>query len=149
MGILMAILFLPWSMPTPQERHITIDATQFQFTPAQLDVNYGDRVILTLTASDVVHGFYLDGYGIEQRITPGVSQHIEFVANQMGKFRYRCAVSCGPLHPFMIGELVVGPNLPFWRAVGVLLVALGAFLIFLWQKKGFSHDSVFFFQKIV
>ena len=26
------------------------------------------------------------------------------------------------MHPFMIGELVVGPNIPFWRAVAALLV---------------------------
>src|SRR5690606_34635508 len=89
--------------------------------------------VIKLTASDVVHGFYLDGYGIERRVEPGVMQEITFVANKAGKFRYRCAVSCGPLHPFMIGELVVNANTPYWRALGVVLSALAGMLVFLWQ----------------
>ena len=41
-----------------------------------------------------------------------------------------CSVSCGPLHPFMIGELIVGPNVPLWRAVGAALVGLvGLFMM--------------------
>lgn len=90
-------------------------------------------MIITLTASDVVHGFYLDGYGLKTRVEPGVSQRIEFVADRPGKFRYRCSVPCGSIHPFMIGELVVGPNIPFWRIIGVMLVAAAGMLIYLRQ----------------
>jgi heme/copper-type cytochrome/quinol oxidase subunit 2 len=95
-------------------------------------VNQGDRVIITLTASDVVHGFYLDGYGLEQRVEPGVSQQIIFTADKAGKFRYRCSVNCGSLHPFMIGELVVTSNTPYWRAIAIVLVAASGMLIYLW-----------------
>jgi heme/copper-type cytochrome/quinol oxidase subunit 2 len=90
-------------------------------------------VVMTLAALDVVHGFYLDGYDVEQRVVPGVTQQISFVAEQPGKFRYRCSVSCGPLHPFMIGELVVNHNFPFWRAIGLLLVGLVGMFTYLWQ----------------
>jgi len=124
-------------------RHITIDAARFEFAPERVHVNKGDRIVLTLTASDVVHGFYLDGYGLEQRTVPGVSQQIVFVADKAGKFRYRCAVSCGPLHPFMIGELVVDQNTPYWRAVGLVLVMSAGMLIYLWQtgKDRYSDDA--------
>jgi len=108
-------------------------AGQFAFDPPVLHVNQGDRVILTLQASDVVHGFYLDSYGVEARVEPGISQQVEFVADRAGKFRYRCSVSCGTLHPFMIGELVVGPNLTFTRAVGLMVVTLAATLFYLWR----------------
>jgi cytochrome c oxidase subunit 2 len=84
-----------------------------------------------LQATDVVHGFYLDGYGIETRVEPGISEQVEFVADRAGKFRYRCSVSCGTLHPFMIGELVVGPNLTYIRAIGLTLVVLAATLFYL------------------
>jgi len=117
----------------PVTHHITMTAGQFAFDPPVLRVNQGDRVRLTLQAGDVVHGFYLDGYDLQQRVEPGISQEIEFVADRTGKFRYRCSVSCGPLHPFMIGELVVGPNLPFFRTVGLLLVAVVGTLVYLWR----------------
>jgi heme/copper-type cytochrome/quinol oxidase subunit 2 len=135
--ILLALGLLLIPAPTsaaPAIRHITIDATQYQFTPGRVRVNRGDRVVITLTASDVVHGFYLDGYGLKTRVEPGIAQQIEFVADRPGKFRYRCLVSCGPLHPFMIGELVVGPNLAFWRAGGLTLTALAGMLAYLWRS---------------
>ncbi len=136
-AIIVGILLIPIpALSAPQTRYFTIDASQYQFTPDRFEVNEGDHVVITVTASDVVHGFYLDGYGIDSQITPGVSERIEFDATQAGKFRYRCSVSCGPMHPFMIGELIVGPNIPFWRGAAILLVALGGMLVSLWHKKG-------------
>jgi cytochrome c oxidase subunit 2 len=130
----LAILVIPWPFrPAPATRHFTIDSRQFAYAPGTLQANQGDTVMITLTASDVVHGFYLDDYGLETRVEPGQSQTIHFVADKAGKFRYRCSVSCGSLHPFMIGELIVGPNTTFGRAVALLaLVVVGA-LIYLWR----------------
>ena len=133
-GLAIAILLLPLSPFTvPVTHRITLTAGQFAFDPPVLHANQGDRVIITLQAGDVVHGFYLDGYGLETRVEPGTTQQVEFVADQAGKFRYRCAVSCGALHPFMIGELVVSPNLTFIRAVGLMGVAMAATLFYLWR----------------
>ena len=133
-GLALVVLLLPVPLTgAPATRQVTINADQFAFDPPVLRVNRGDRVRLTLQATDVVHGFYLDGYGIGTRVEPGISQQVEFVADRVGKFRYRCSVSCGTLHPFMIGELVVGPNLTYARAVGLTLVVLGATLFYLWR----------------
>lgn len=133
-GLALAIVFLPLSLWTePVTRDITMTADQFAYDPSILRVNRGDQVRLNLKAADVVHGFYLDGYDLEVRVEPGLSQQVEFVADRAGKFRYRCSVSCGSLHPFMIGELVVAPNLMFARAVGLTLVVLAATLYSLWR----------------
>ncbi len=134
LGLAVMIAPIP-ALQKPVTRHITLNAVQFEYAPGRIEVNQGDRLIIDFTASDVVHGFYLDGYGIDQRVAPGLTKQITFVADQPGKFHYRCSVSCGPLHPFMTGELVVGPNLPFWRAVGLMLVALAGILAYLWQSQ--------------
>jgi len=131
-GLALIVLLLPVPASAgPVTHEITMVADQFAFDPPVLRVNRGDRLLLTLQAADVVHGFYLDGYGIEARVEPGISQQVEFVADRAGKYRYRCSVSCGTLHPFMIGELVVSPNLTYVRAVGLTLVVLGATLFYL------------------
>jgi heme/copper-type cytochrome/quinol oxidase subunit 2 len=130
LALLISLLPLPLT-PAPATRQVMINASQFAFDPPVLRVNQGDRIIITLQAADVVHGFYLDGYGVEARVEPGLSQRLEFVADRVGKYRYHCSVSCGSLHPFMLGELVVNPNLTYARAVGLTLVALAATLFYL------------------
>jgi len=127
LAVLVLVVPLPFA-PTPVVRDVTIVARQFAFDPPVLRVNRGDRVRLRLEASDVVHGLHLDVYGVEARVEPGVARRVEFVADRAGKFRYRCSVSCGPLHPFMSGELIVSPNLAFARAVALTLVVLAATL---------------------
>lgn len=135
LGLAVLIVPVPVLAGGGETRIIQLDAAQYEFAPGRLHVNTGDRVIIELTASDVVHGFYLDGYGIKERVQPGVTQRIEFVADRPGKFRFRCSVSCGPIHPFMIGELVVGPNLPFWRTASLMLVAVAGMLNYLWHTR--------------
>jgi heme/copper-type cytochrome/quinol oxidase subunit 2 len=119
-------------LAAPEGVHeITITASQFAFDPPVVRVNRGDRVVLTVQATDVVHGLHLDGYDLDVRVAPGTSRHVEFVADRAGKFRYRCSVSCGNLHPFMIGELIVAPNDLFWRAIGLMLITAGTTLVWL------------------
>jgi heme/copper-type cytochrome/quinol oxidase subunit 2 len=133
-SLVITVLMAPWPFrPAPTTRHFTVDSRQFAYEPGTLQVNQGDTVVITLTASDVVHGLYLDGYGLETRVEPGQSQTLQFVADQPGKFRYRCSVSCGTLHPFMIGELIVGPNTTFGRAVVLLALVVMGVMIYLWR----------------
>lgn len=107
-----AVLFVTssgWVGPHPSQRTITLDAQQFAYSPSTITVNQGDDVRLQLVSTDVTHGFYLDSYGIETAALPGRPSTVEFVANRAGTFRFRCSQTCGPLHPFMIGELTVLP----------------------------------------
>ena len=123
------ILFLPLPLPVsnPVDRIIRVEASTFQFSPAEIAVNPGDRVTIELVATDVVHGFSLDGYNFSLSAEPGRSVSKTFMPDQSGSFRFRCSVPCGNLHPFMIGKLQVGQNTLFWRAIamGILAVASG------------------------
>ena len=134
-------LILSQAASAPQELNITIRARQYAYAPEKIRVNKGDTVHIRLISDDVVHGFYLEGYDIDAEIQPLTSKiilkrpsrpdesrevdEIVFTANHEGKFRYRCSHTCGFLHPFMLGEMVVAPNrlLPVSQgmAMGVLL----------------------------
>jgi heme/copper-type cytochrome/quinol oxidase subunit 2 len=136
--LILTILFLPVpaNAAVGKTTVIQLDTSQYEFAPGRVDIQQGDHVVIELTSSDVVHGFYLDGYDIQERIQPGITKRIEFIADRSGKFRYRCSVTCGPMHPFMIGELIIGPHIPFWRSAGALFVAAIGMLIWLWNTKG-------------
>ncbi len=115
----------------PTDRTIRISAHSFEYAPAIISINPGDRVTLELSSSDYVHGLYLDGYGLNLVAAPGQTERLTFTADTPGSFRFRCSVTCGALHPFMIGKLEVGPNWLLWRAVGLAFLAALAGVTFL------------------
>ena len=133
--MLLALLApLPVMGAAPQERHVTISARSFAFELGTVRVNRGDRVIVDLESTDVVHGLYVDGYGVATQAESDRPGQLTFVADRSGAFRFRCNVACGNLHPFMIVKLVVGPNLIWLRAIAATLItAVGAMVVF-WKR---------------
>lgn len=119
-AFLLHLLFL--SHPAPVTRGITLTARKFAYEPNIISVNKGDRLRITLTPEDVEHGFFLDGYNIESHARPGRVSTVDFEAGISGKFPFRCSVTCGAFHPYMMGWLKVGPNYPF--IVSIWMVAL-------------------------
>jgi polyferredoxin len=129
---------------TATTRHISVDAHRFAYAPSRLVVNQGDTVILQFSTSDVTHGLQLDGYPIELIAKKGTTfrkhdwleekgrlktnwsrvSSVKFRAQRSGKFIFRCTETCGNLHPFMTGELIVRPNTPyhFFLALSVWVV---------------------------
>lgn len=90
---------------------------RFKYFPGTIRVNRGDRVKINLDSVDVEHGFYLDGYGINETVPEKGFKTVEFTATKSGAYRFRCSSTCGPFHPFMIGKLVVEPNRRFWSSL--------------------------------
>jgi polyferredoxin len=90
---------------------ITIQARAFEYTPRIIHVQQGEIVRLTMIADDVTHGLILEYYDVELEAVPRQDPppSVEFVADKTGLFHFRCTVVCGPLHPFMVGELIVEP----------------------------------------
>jgi len=135
-------------LPDDGVRRFDIKAKQYAYEPSRIVVRQGDEVHLRLASGDVVHGFFMEGQGLDAFIYPGrllfnlrrASVHADYLpaeemvfrAERCGKYRYRCSVTCGTLHPFMQGEMIVEPNYPFragmGAAAGILLA--GFFLMF-------------------
>ncbi|MBI5303883.1 MAG: cupredoxin domain-containing protein [Chloroflexi bacterium] len=125
---------LPAVASAPQARRIEISARQFAYEPATLNVQRGDTITVHLESLDAAHGLAVDGYAVNIQAEPGKSADVTFVADKEGKFKFRCSIACGTLHPFMIGELDVTPNYPFARAIiATLITAIGA-VIYFWNR---------------
>lgn len=138
--------------PAPQERQITIRARQYAYEPEVLRVNKGDRLRLSFISEDVVHGFFLEGHDLDVKIfplepdfevtrpsNPGSSERVQEVvvtADKEGKFRYRCSHTCGYMHPFMQGEMIVAPNRLFPASIGMGLgVLLGGLAVIVRKRR--------------
>jgi heme/copper-type cytochrome/quinol oxidase subunit 2 len=137
-GLVVALAPLPVQSIAPHERTFRIEARQFAYAPSELKVNPGDIVTLELVSTDVVHGMYIDGYGLSVEADPGQTATVTFVADKPGSFRFRCHVTCGAMHPFMIGKFTVGANNWLIRSIGLaLLGVVGIFPLssFLNQRK--------------
>jgi heme/copper-type cytochrome/quinol oxidase subunit 2 len=74
-----------------------------------LEVSKGDRVVLRLRSSDVVHGFSLKDFGVfvTDGIQPGKTVIVSFTADKVGSFTFSCNAICGDNHQNMQGTLVV------------------------------------------
>ena len=128
-GLVLAFAPLPVQRVAPKERTFRIDARQYAYSPSEIHVNVGDRVTFELISTDVVHGLYVDGYGVSVEADPGQTATVTFVANKPGSFRFRCNITCGAMHPFMIGKLTVGTNEWLFRSLGLATLAAGAVVI--------------------
>lgn len=140
--------FVPGMLPIhPRERTFTVTAHKYAYDPPVMRVNRGDVVHIQLAAKDVTHGFYLEGYDVDAKAQPMDTefllrrpstggdyekvQEISFIAGRTGKFRYRCSMTCGYMHPFMQGELIVSPNSLFSTSAGLSLgLAVGMLVMF-------------------
>ena len=134
--IMMLFSFSFVSFAFAAEKFFEIRAKQFVYTPNIIKVNKGDKVSIRLISEDVTHGLFVDGYGIKTSAHPGQDGSLTFAADKTGRVSFRCSVTCGEFHPYMIGYLVVGPNSRFLAYILLtILIALGSILFFVFKKR--------------
>jgi heme/copper-type cytochrome/quinol oxidase subunit 2 len=133
------------SSAEPELRNIDIRARQYAYEPAVINANVGDTLRIRLISLDVIHGFYLEGHDLDSEILPNQRsfhiknpsvdkewrqvESVDVVLKRGGKYRYRCSHTCGTMHPFMLGELLIAPNTPFHAGVGAVIGLFIAMLV--------------------
>jgi cytochrome c oxidase subunit 2 len=89
------------------DRIIEMVAKNFEFVPGTISVKMGETVQLKITSADVMHGFSLPIFDINETLPPHQEVSIQFTADQAGEFPFACSVQCGHGHATMRGVLVV------------------------------------------
>ena len=88
---------------------VTFPGKSLDLNQPVIRVAKGDRVVLKLTSSDVIHGFSLKDFGIfiTDGILPGKVKLVSFTADKVGTFVFTCNAICGEKHEQMKGVIVV------------------------------------------
>ena len=81
-------------------------------------VPQGRKVRVLITASDVIHSWWVPDFGMKKDAIPGFINEIWFRADEPGVYRGQCAELCGRDHGFMPVVVEVKPQAEFdeWLA---------------------------------
>lgn len=72
-------------------------------------VPQGKNIKCELTSSDVIHGFYVPAFHIQENALPGMKTMAWFKATDLGSYYILCSQYCGLKHSLMIAKLIVVP----------------------------------------
>ena len=86
-----------------ETRNITVNATNFMFDPADIQLRVGDTVHLTLQNTNGAHGLAIPDLNIN--IKNG--ETATFTADKPGKYDFNCSIQCGSGHDNMTGTITV------------------------------------------
>ena len=93
--------------PGRYEAHVV--SKMFSFKPSPLKVPRGATVDFYLTSADVVHGFYIDGTGVNLMSIPNAVNYAQARFDKPGRYPIICHEFCGLSHQDMAGEIEVTP----------------------------------------
>lgn len=113
-----SFLWMPGTTAAPQEaaaaeeeeapvKRIKMYARNWDWTPDEIRVKKGTRVVIDFVSEDANHGFQLKAYKIKVNLPQDKRAQIEFVADKVGKFSWRCSRPCGNGCAKMTGKLIV------------------------------------------
>jgi cytochrome c oxidase subunit 2 len=76
----------------------------------QLDIPVGQKIKLELTATDVIHAFWVPNLGGQKDAVPGHTTSLWIQANQPGTYKGQCTEFCGDGHADMLITVVAHPQ---------------------------------------
>ena len=107
--VVLCLAACEWAPTHAQEqpRVIEIHAKRFSFTPAEITIDKGETVTLSLTAEDTTHGLSIPDLGVNVTIMKGKATTVEVTPQQAGTFEGRCNHFCGVGHGSMVFSVQV------------------------------------------
>jgi len=88
-------------------KEITVTGANFKFNPATITVKKGEKVRLTFKSEGGLHDFVIDELNVQTKmIDTGLSDTVEFVADEAGTYEYYCSVG-NHKQMGMVGKLIV------------------------------------------
>lgn len=93
--------------PGRYEAHVV--SKMFSFKPSPLKVPKGSIVDFYVVATDVVHGFYIDGTDVNLMAIPNAVNYAQAHFEKPGKYQVICHEFCGLGHQDMVGTIEVTP----------------------------------------
>ncbi|NET54582.1 MAG: cytochrome c oxidase subunit II [Merismopedia sp. SIO2A8] len=73
----------------------------------ELHIPMGQEVKLNITATDVLHAFWMPEFRIKQDAIPGRTAQMRFTATRVGQYPIICAELCGSYHGSMKSQIFV------------------------------------------
>ena len=119
-------------------REFRLEAPQWYFEPAVIEVNPGETVRFVVISADIMHGFAINELGVNLPLSPDVAASQEVVIPRdipEGTYTMYCSIFCGIGHPYMKGAVIIGERgfeigriLPY-IATGIMAGMFAAFII--------------------
>ncbi len=102
-GIALAVSHRRPISPAPSDnpKVIEISAKKFEFTPSEITLKKGEPVVLRLTSTDRVHGFFSKPLKFDTDIVPGKTTDFAVTPDTAGDFTIICDHYCGTGHANM------------------------------------------------
>ncbi len=112
---ILALSLLPlWTAAQEQEaeqpapvKHIKMYGENWKWTPKEIRVAQGTKLIIDFESVDASHSFELKDYGIDVPLPEDTRARVEFLVDRAGVFKWRCGRPCGDGCPKMRGKLIV------------------------------------------
>jgi cytochrome c oxidase subunit 2 len=88
----------------------------------ELVVPVGKNIKAELSSADVIHGFYVPAFHIQQDTVPGLKTRVWFKPEAIGTYDILCTQYCGLRHSDMLAKLIVVPASDFdlWLRGGTI-----------------------------
>lgn len=85
----------PTTQPTGEIREITVEGSEYSFSPKSLTVEAGERISLTFkNTGNLPHNFTIDELAVRTKtVAAGGSGTIEFTAEKSGTFTFYCGIT--------------------------------------------------------